>query len=178
MLIADEDAPGLYQQLLASAKQTIAIWDPYYYKNFKGIFGDIQQDNIYIEILTICQGLDKKPDIDDFANKVMKSIDKKKVPHCKVRVYAFSPLNTKMYPWKKWHDRFLIIDNTRVYLVGSSMDSQVLAENGKNTSYGFGIMEVTEHDDLDLIKRTYERYRNALKDCSDGNGFNCFVHRP
>ena len=89
MLVADEDVPGLYQQLLASAKQTIAIWDPYYYKNCNGIFGDIQQDNIYIEILTICQGLDMKPDINDFANKVMKSIDKKKVPHCKVRVYAF-----------------------------------------------------------------------------------------
>lgn len=178
MLVADEDVPGLYQQLLASAKQTIAIWDPYYYKNCNGIFGDIQQDNIYIEILTICQGLDMKPDINDFANKVMKSIDKKKVPHCKVRVYAFSPSNTKMYPWKKWHDRFLIIDNARVYLVGSSMDSQVLADNGKNTSYGFGIMEVTEHDDLDLIKKSYERYRNALKDVPDGNGFNCFVHRP
>jgi len=101
MLVADEDVPGLYQQLLASAKQTIAIWDPYYYKNCNGIFGDIQQDNIYIEILTICQGLDMKPDINDFANKVMKSIDKKKVPQCKVRVYAFSPSNTKMYPWKK-----------------------------------------------------------------------------
>ena len=178
MLVADEDVPGLYQQLLASAKQTIAIWDPYYYKNCNGIFGDIQQDNIYIEILTICQGLDMKPDINDFANKVMKSIDKKKVPHCKVRVYAFSPSNTKIYPWKKWHVRFLIIDNARVYLVGSSMDSQVLADNGKNTSYGFGIMEVTEHDDLDLIKKSYERYRNALKDGPDGNGFNCFVHRP
>ena len=101
MLVADEDVQGLYQQLLASAKQTIAIWDPYYYKNCNGIFGDIQQDNIYIEILTICQGLDMKPDINDFANKVMKSIDKKKVPHCKVRVYAFSPSNTKMYPMEK-----------------------------------------------------------------------------
>lgn len=40
----------------------------------------------------------------------------------------------------------------------------MLADNGKNTSYGFGIMEVTEHDDLDLIKKSYERYRNALKD--------------
>ena len=29
MLVADEDVPGLYQQLLASAKQTIAICDPY-----------------------------------------------------------------------------------------------------------------------------------------------------
>lgn len=78
MLVVDEDVPGLYQQLLASAKQTIAIWDPYYYKNCNGIFGDIQQDNIYIEILTICQGLDMKPDIKDFANKVINPLIKRK----------------------------------------------------------------------------------------------------
>lgn len=177
MLIADEDAPRLYQQLLASAKQTIAIWDPYYYENCKELFCDIQQDDIYIEILTICDGWEKKPDMINFAMKVMNSIDKTIVPHCKVRVFAYLPWKSNMFPWEKWHDRFLIIDNTKVYLVGSSMDSQVLADNGKNTSYGFGIMEVTELDDLDLIKRTYENYRNALKDCHNGNGFNCFVHR-
>ena len=178
MLINEKDAPWFYQQLLASAKQSIVIWDPYYYLDCEDIFCQIEQDNLYVEILTICDYQDNKNNMNDFADRVLKAIDKGKAPNCTVRVYAFIPRYSHDSPWSKWHDRFLIIDNADVYLIGSSMDSQILIDGCENKSRSFGIMKITESEDLDLIKRTYENYRNLLKEGPRGNGYKCLVQRP
>ena len=130
--------PGHYLSLLKGAKQSIAIWDPHYRQCDCSVFSEIEQDGIYIEILTICECSEIKADMDAFASKVLNTIDKTDVPICKVKVYSLAPYNIRQEWSAEWHDRFLIIDNIDVYLVGASLDSH---EKSKRS---YGIYQLTE----------------------------------
>ena len=46
------NTPGLYQELLASAENSIVIWDPHYRECRCDVFSAIHKDGIYIEVLT------------------------------------------------------------------------------------------------------------------------------
>lgn len=46
-----------------------------------------------------------------------------------------------------WHDRFLVIDDAKFFLIGPSLNNQV----GSNTS--FGIHYLSKSKDIDLLKR-------------------------
>ena len=113
--------------------------------------------------------------MDAFANEVLDAIDDEDVQDCKVWVYALMPRFLRNGYWTEWHDRFLIIDDTDVYLVGASLDAHM----GTNKSYG--IYHLTETDDKNLVIDTYKIYRDGIKDTSGGalgNGYKCYVHRP
>lgn len=167
--------PGHYLSLLKGAKQSIAIWDPHYRQCDCSVFSEIEQDGIYIEILTICECSEIKADMDAFASKVLNTIDKTDVPICKVKVYSLAPYNIRQEWSAEWHDRFLIIDNIDVYLVGASLDSH---EKSKRS---YGIYQLTETEDKNLVIDAYKAYRDNVTDISGGargNGFISYVHRP
>lgn len=167
--------PGHYQSLLKGAKQTIAIWDPHYRQCDCSVFSEIEQDGIYVEILTICEYGENKADMDAFASKVLNRIDKREVPNCKVRVYALAPRDIRQIRGTEWHDRFLIVDNKEVYLVGASLDSH---EKSKRS---YGIYQLAETGDKNLVIDAYKAYRDDITDISGGargNGYISYVHRP
>lgn len=169
------DSPKLYGELLSGAKSSIRIWDPHYrYVDF-GLFSYIHQDGVSIEFLTICQEGEGKSDMNAFANEVLDTIDDEDVPVCKVRVYSLMPKFFRKGVWTEWHDRFLIVDDTDVYLIGASLDAHM----GTNKSYG--IYQLNETDDKNLVLDTYKVYRDSIKDTGGGamgNGYKCYVHRP
>ena len=167
--------PKLYGDLLAGAKSSIRIWDPHYIKVDSDLFSSIHQNGICIEILTICQNGEDKNEMNDFANEVLEGINEADVQECKLWVYALMPKYLRQGSWIEWHDRFLIVDDTEVYLVGASLDAHM----GTNKSYG--IYQLTETDDKNLVIDTYKVYRDCIKDTSGGamgNGYKCYVHRP
>lgn len=167
--------PGHYQSLLKGAKQTIAVWDPHYHQCDCSVFSDIDQDGIYVEILTTCECSENKDDMDVFAGKVLDAIDTTDVPNCEVRVYALAPRVLRQKWGTEWHDRFLIIDSKEVYLVGASLDSH---ENSKRS---YGIYQLTETEDKNIVIDAYKAYRNDITDMSGGargNGYISYVHRP
>ena len=171
--LTDKD-PLFYRQLLAQAKKSIVIWDPHYRDVKMDLFSVIKQDNVYIEILTICYNGESKNDMTVFANDVKDAINVTDVPHCIVRVNALMPSYLRKWPWTEWHDRFLIIDNTEVYLIGASLSAQ------NNTDRSFGICQLVDPMDKDIVMRSYEAYRNSIKDGSggvDGNGYKCLASR-
>lgn len=169
------ELPGHYQSLLKGAKQSIVIWDPHYRQCDCSVFSEIEQDGIYMEILTVCECSENKDDMDAFASKVLNSIDKTDVPNCKIRVYSLVPYDIRRKRGVEWHDRFLIIDNKDVYLVGASLDSH---EKSKRS---YGIYLLTETEDKNLVIDAYKAYRDDITDISGGargNGYISYVHRP
>lgn len=167
--------PKLYGDLLAGAKSSIRIWDPHYLNVDSDLFTSIHHDGICIEILTICQNGEDKNEMNDFANKVLEAIDDADVQECKLWVYALMPKLYRKGIWNEWHDRFLIIDDTDVFLVGASLDAHM------RTRKSYGIYQLTETDDKNLVIDTYKVYRDSIRDTSggaEGNGHKCYVHRP
>lgn len=166
--------PLLYQQLLAKAKDFIAIWDPHYQFDCDHLFCDMKNDDIHVEVLTICKGSECQKDIVLFANRILSAIDKQLVPKCSVTVIALKKDWAERHTWlPNWHDRYLIIDD-EVYLVGTSMDAQ-----GDKTG-SFGIMRVAETKDKNLIIDTYIQYRDSVKDVSTqliSNGYKFTAQR-
>lgn len=165
--------PLLYQKLLAEAKNVIAIWDPHYQMDCKRLFCEMVNNDIVVEVLTICKGYESKSDIMKFASIILSAIDKKSVPKCKVTVNALKYDWDERHTWAAdWHDRYLIVDDD-VYLIGTSMDAQA------SKSGSFGIKRLTDTNEKNLVIDTYVRYRDNVKDVSatDSNGYKCTVKR-
>lgn len=168
-------APGLYRKLLSEAKNTIAIWDPHYYECNGDLFDAIHQDGIKIDILTICYRGEEKNELEDFAHVILNAIDECDVPSCQVWINALAPQYLRQTHWTEWHDRYLIIDDTRVFLVGASIDAQ------ETTRKSFGIYELSDIDDINCVMDAYNSYKAEIIDLSSGvrgNGYKCYLHRP
>lgn len=168
--------PGYYKKLLSEAEETIVIWDPHYSQCRGELFSVIDKNGIYIEILTICNNGDTKEDIEGFGNMILDAIDDADVPNCQVKIFALMPRHLRSWrcPGTEWHDRFLIIDNNKVFLIGASLDAHELS----NKSHG--VYQLTETDDINLVIDSYNAYRRSVRDTSGGavgNGYICNLHR-
>lgn len=149
------------------------IWDPHYQLDCDRLFCDMKNNDIHVEVLTICQGYESRNDIMNFANRILSAIDKNAVPKCMVTVNALKYLWDERLTWlPDWHDRYLIVDG-EVYLVGTSMDAQA------SRTGSFGIMRVTETKDKNMVIDAYMKYRDRIKDESLPlcNGYKCIVKR-
>ena len=170
-----KEAPKLYMDLLESAQSSIVIWDPHYSQCEPSIFSVIQKNGIRIDVLTVCDGWENKNDMNAFADKILNAIDSVVVSECRVFVNALAPRDLRHIHWTEWHDRYLIIDNSKVFLVGASLDAQY------DTCKSYGIYQLTETDDINLVIDAYNAYKDSIIDISGGargNGYNCYVHRP
>lgn len=170
-----KDAPELYMDLLESAQSSIVVWDPHYSQCKPEIFSVVQNNGIHIEVLTVCENWESKNDMYAFADKIRNAVDSAAVPECHVYVNALSHRDLRLCHWTEWHDRYLIIDNTKVFLVGSSLDAHY------ETRKSYGIYELTETEDINLVIDAYNAYKGSIIDISGGargNGYICYVHRP
>lgn len=61
-----------------------------------------------------------------------------------------------------WHDRYLIIDDTDYYLIGSSLDAQ------QTSNKYHGIFQLTEKADKDVVANLFKVY------ISNFNGFRAY----
>jgi phosphatidylserine/phosphatidylglycerophosphate/cardiolipin synthase-like enzyme len=120
------DTPALYQQVIDSATREIIIWDPYFNvtvpNSDQNIFMNIR-DNITIKILTY-KGLDKNVSyLTDIQNALRMIIPKSK--DCRFGLRLINKGDAGNQRDRFFHDRFLIIDDNDVYLVGSSVGHHV-----------------------------------------------------
>lgn len=154
-----EETPNLYKQLLAVATEYIQIWDPFYDEDKDAVlFEDVTAEKMDIEILTT---QDKRPSnrtAQEFADNILNAIPKEQTPKCKVivRSFAKNARNRKNDLIPLWHDRYLIIDKTEVFLIGPSMTSQV------ETKRSFGFYRLNDVEDIKVVKKYFESYRNEL----------------
>jgi hypothetical protein len=149
------DSPLLYQELVDNATNEIIIWDPYF--NIKSpnadqnIFANIQ-NNVTIKILTF-KGLDRNQTYLTEVKNALKTI----IPPTKDCRFGLRVINTGdvvNQGSRFFHDRFLIIDETKVFLVGSSVGYHVQSEQST------GIFKVSNPDTKEFIKSIFQYYWN------------------
>lgn len=145
--------PTLYQEILATAKTSIVICDPHYNPEDKSIFESVKQNGIDIRILTsetdsLRNENELKTFVDNIYHVLKKDNDLTKFSICIQSFYVQSGKNNL----KLWHDRFLIIDDTNVYLIGSSMQYQ------REIRKSFGICKIVDKDDIKIISQKVSAY--------------------
>lgn len=144
------DNPLLYQKLINNATNEIIIWDPYF--NIKSRNGDQDlfsniKHNITIKILTY-KGLDRNQQyLIDFQNAIKTIISPSKDARFGLRVINKSEPHTQGERF--FHDRFLIIDNTDIYIIGSSIEYHLRFENALST----GIFKVSNIKRKNLLNQ-------------------------
>lgn len=68
-----------------------------------------------------------------------------------LKVAYLPSTDASLFEERKWHDRFLILDDTLVFLIGASLTSQM-----KNAKC-FGIYDITSNTDTALIMERFEK---------------------
>lgn len=156
--------PSYYQYLLSTAKKSIKIWDPYW-SDPTQLFSNVKQNNIQIDF--VCSiGLENVKIMSDIADRKAKQIiraDIDKLSNILVKqgVTGFK-INVHNYVCYKnkpqlWHDRYLILDDSEVYIVGASIN--MLTE--RNRSYG--IVKVENKEDIDIVLNFNKYYREECR---------------
>lgn len=146
------DNPLLYQQLIDNATNEIIIWDPYFNVKFpnrdQDIFANIK-DDITIKILAL-KGLDGPRTYFTEIKNALKTI----IPPVKNSRFGLRVINKgePLQALNKFHDRFLIIDNSEVYLIGASVGYHIHEEQST------GFFKVSNNDTKDFIKSIFKHY--------------------
>ena len=147
------DNPLLYQQLVDNASNEIIIWDPYFNvnppHNDQDIFVNIS-NNITIKILAY-KGLDRSSTyLNDVVNSLKIIIPPSK--NCRFGLRVINKGDISNHGQRFFHDRFLIIDNSEVYLIGGSVGYHVKSEMST------GIFKVSNAETKDFIKSIFKHY--------------------
>jgi hypothetical protein len=146
------DPPILYKQLIDNAHDEIIVWDPYFNVQpnvaDEQIFQNIRSD-ITIKILT-CKGVDSENTyLTNVLNAMKTIISPDRDCRFGLRVVDKGDINQAGY---QFHDRFLIIDNQEVYLIGSSLGYHV------KEHLSTGIFKVLNADTKEFIKSIFKDY--------------------
>lgn len=142
-----------YKELLAGAKMSIMILDPYAFNGNDSIrvFEVVSCDNITIEIYTT--GYDKK-EIESYSDNI-RNVIKKNMQHYTIKIFSFKEYGVRNeQKISLWHDRYLIIDDKDFYLVGNSLDGQQMSMKYH------GIYHLNETKDKEIVANLYKYYQN------------------
>jgi hypothetical protein len=148
--------PLLFQKLVDNADNEIIIWDPYFNvkppNSDQSIFSNIKQD-ITIKILT-SKGLDRSLSyLTDVHNALKATIPPTK--DCRFGLRVINKGDTANHSGRFFHDRFLIIDNSDVFLIGSSLGYHLKSEQST------GIFKVSNPDTRGFILSIFQDYWNS-----------------
>lgn len=149
------DAPLLYQQLINNANSEIIIWDPYFNVKSPGndqdIFINLKND-ITIKILTL-KGLDGPETYLTEVKNALKIVIPP-IKDCRFGLRVINRGDILNQGDRYFHDRFLIIDDSEVYLVGSSVGYHIKSEQST------GIFRVQNDNTKKFIISIFKQYWN------------------
>ena len=157
-----------YKELLAGAKKSIRILDPYAFNGNDSIrvFEVVSYDNITIEIYTT--RYDKK-EIKSYSDRIQNVI-KKNIQHYTIKIFSFKEYGVRNeQKISLWHDRYLIIDDKDFYLVGNSLDGQQMSMKYH------GIYHLNETKDKEIVANLYKYYQNHY---NSQRGFSTTRQKP
>lgn len=145
------DEPLLYKQIVASATTNIDIWDPYFNvapNNDCNIFDSINT-GVTIKLLTQ-KGSTRIP---SYKTEVHNALKLKIIPALNIR-FGMRVIDNGRMSDMNWlfHDRYLIIDNADVYLIGASVGWHTKIENST------GIYKVEHADTKQFIRSIFTKY--------------------
>lgn len=146
------------RKFLLKLKKNICILDPYACESDAArVFECIHVENIKIDIITTGYS---KEDIKLFTDDII-NIIKKNISTYSLSIISYRERGVRLEQQiPLWHDRYLIIDDTDYYLIGSSLDSQ-------QTSRKYhGMLLLTEEEDKKIIEDLFVKYQtlyNSLR---------------
>ncbi len=146
------DEPLLYRRIIDSATSYIEIFDPYFNyappNNDHEMFDSIQS-GLTIKILTL-KGLARNPPyLSDCWDAIKSRIPPVKNTRLGIRVInKGDPRNDNWH----FHDRFLIIDRSKIYLIGSSIGWHIKVQDST------GICSIYDSDTSDFIQTLFDEY--------------------
>lgn len=140
--------PSLYQQVLGLAVHEVWVWDSYFHQTDGAIFGALTNPGISIKMIT-----EPKVPLAIFKSRVVTNMETTMIAAIKAGC-SITITQAKGMGFSDWkmHDRFLIVDKTHVFLIGSSVGNYLIA--GEST----GVYEVTDNEDKELIISAFEYY--------------------
>lgn len=149
--------PLMYKNLVASATRSVEIWDPYFNDTDTELFSYLQ-NNTKVKVL-LCTTkplfLSKAPSM----WKLSSNIQLTGKSGVQIMFGCVDKGNNTYKVWE-WHDRWLIIDDERVFLIGSSLAYYLKPINTT------GIYELKSEEDKELVKEMFKKYwKAALEGC-------------
>ncbi|MBS1773971.1 MAG: hypothetical protein JST82_14025 [Bacteroidetes bacterium] len=145
--------PTYYGQLIDNANSYIEIWDPYFNvdppNSDQDVFRNIK-DDVTIKILTIKKLSTSSNYLTDVENSLKSTITPSKNTRFGLRVINKSDAVNQGSRF--FHDRFLIIDRSIVYLVGSSVGHHLSAKSST------GICKISNQETTSFILSLFDEY--------------------
>lgn len=155
----DQAPPSYYRNLIASAELKIVIWDPYFHDTDARIFS-VLTHTLNVTILTKKSGQRKAKYFEDCENAIISNVPDAVKSGCNFFLY-FVDTDRHSEVWQ-CHDRFLIIDDSRVFIIGASIAHHLEVHDST------GIYEVVEDEDKALIADAFQR---TLTQSQHGNTY-------
>lgn len=151
------EKPLMYQELIANAHHSIKIWDPYVHNdsNQEALIMQYVQNAIELTFLLLYSGQNKQrleSIADFFYNKIPAAYQNGSIVRF---AYIDSDLRDNKTRYAL-HDRFLIIDDTRYFIIGSSITYHL--QSASTSAAITGIYEVTDPSDINIIREKFEDY--------------------
>ena len=118
---APTDFPDYYGYLLSQASVSVKVWDPYFNDGDEDLFGNVQP-SVNVTILYMRETFPhRRPSSLDIST--VKTLVDARLPlgHGALKVACLPSADVPLYDERKWHDRFLIIDNKILYHIGASL---------------------------------------------------------
>jgi hypothetical protein len=162
--VSSSQPPKIYQHLVSQANSDVYVWDPYFNTNGNGnddhlIFESIG-NGITISLLTQKGISPGSP----YLNEILDSL-KLFIHPSKNTTIGIHIIDKGIESQEKWlfHDRFLILDRTTVFIVGASLGWHIKSQNST------GIYRVTDQETANFIISIFDEYWNIAS--------NKFKHR-
>ena len=145
------DFPDYYGDLLSQAEDSVKVWDPYFNAGDEDLFTNVQP-GVDVTILYMYKapvpGRIYSLTATDVKSRVAAQLP---IGHGVLKVAYLPNTDTPLFEARKWHDRFLIIDDLFVFLVGSSLAYQ------HSSARCFGIYDISEDEDASLVLERFEK---------------------
>lgn len=149
--VGGTEYPEYYGYLLSMATQSVKVWDPYFNVGDETLFNNVQA-GVDVTILYMYRTPVGRRSACPMPTAVKGSV-LAQLPsgHGLVKVAYLPDTDTALFEARKWHDRFLILDDTLVFLVGGSLAFQ------RSSAKCFGIYDITEDEDATLVIERFEK---------------------
>lgn len=145
------DFPDYYEYLLSLAEVSVKVWDPYFNAGDENLFSHVHS-GVDVTILYMYMAPVGRRALSLTALDVKSRVEAQlPTVHGRVKVAYLPNTDTALFSARKWHDRFLILDDTLVFLVGGSLAYQ------RSSAKCFGIYDISCDEDAALIKERFEK---------------------
>lgn len=146
------EGPKLYGRLVSNAQDKIVIWDPYVFKEDISLLQNITSATELI-IMTSCSAGKWTERKDIIYNELKIQVPSAVKSNLMV---SLGYINTDVHGREKWqsHDRYLFIDDSEYFLIGSSM------AHHRSLQSSTGILHLEHQSDCILVQDAFNKVYN------------------